>query len=169
MGETWGCVGAQCSGNFLESMKVILMRTPSDGGYGVSTGVSRGQARLLLERLGCIQLSCWPRGSHENLETTQADAKTKGCSLKTAIGAPWPKTIFTQLIEHREVELVLPRNPHPYVRVSLVWEGTLQASKRETWMPTQPQNLPPTIFTACNICQGKSGPEIVGVANQCLI
>jgi hypothetical protein len=41
-GWNWGALGGgmetYCSGKFLESMRVILVRTPSNGKYGVSSG-----------------------------------------------------------------------------------------------------------------------------------
>lgn len=39
------------------------------------------------------------------------------------------------------VVLVPTRSPHSYILVSLVREGTLQATEREMWTPSQPQNL----------------------------
>lgn len=44
--------------------------------------ISCFQARLPVSGLGCFQLSFCPMGSHWNLQTTQAVAKTKGCSLQ---------------------------------------------------------------------------------------
>ena len=52
----------------------------------VSPGLC-SQARLLVEGLSCIQLSCWPKGSYGNSQTIQADAKIEGCSLQTDSGS----------------------------------------------------------------------------------
>lgn len=81
-----GGVESQYSREFLESMKVILIRTPRKGGFGVSTGHLLQSDRQLVMEFGPIQSSCWPRGSSGNLQTTQADVKTKDCSLKTGSG-----------------------------------------------------------------------------------
>lgn len=42
--------------------------------------ISCSQARLPTVGQGFIQMKFWPRGSHGNPQTTQAVAKTKGCS-----------------------------------------------------------------------------------------
>lgn len=36
----------------------------------------------------------------------------------------------------------------------------------KTWIPTQPQNLTPTIYPTCMMFQGYAGTELVGVANR---
>ena len=56
--------------------------------------------------IGYIQLSCWPKGSHGNSQTTQAVVRTIGCSSQTDGKAPVLKITPTQLTEHGEVELV---------------------------------------------------------------
>lgn len=71
----------------------------------------------------------------------QADAKTKGCSPETDNRAPLPRTIPTQLTEHGETELVPTWSLLPCVLVTLVWEGSLKATKKETWTPNQLPNL----------------------------
>jgi hypothetical protein len=52
------------SGNFLESMKVILVRGPGNAEYRVPTSHLCSQARLPVVRAGHIQLSRWSRRSH---------------------------------------------------------------------------------------------------------
>lgn len=48
---------------FLNSLKVTLVRTTSDGGYGVLTGYGFcNQAWISVAGLGYIPLSCWPKG-----------------------------------------------------------------------------------------------------------
>ena len=37
------------------------------------------------------------------------------------------RLLLKQLTEHGETEVVLARSLHPYILVSLAWEGTLQA------------------------------------------
>lgn len=49
--------------------------------------IAFSQTRLPVEGLGCIQLKSRPKVSRGNSQTTQADAKTKGCFLKTGSGA----------------------------------------------------------------------------------
>ena len=41
-----------------------------------------------------------------------------------------------QLIEHEKVKLVSTWNLQSYILVSLLWKGTLQATKSETWTLT---------------------------------
>lgn len=53
-----------CGGNFLKSPKVMLMKSPNNGGYGVSRGLFFfHQARLPVGELDCILLRfrrrCW--------------------------------------------------------------------------------------------------------------
>lgn len=55
--------------------------------------------------LGCKQLSCWPRVSQENPQTTQAVDKTS-CFLKTDSMAPLLRITPIDPIEHREFHLV---------------------------------------------------------------
>ena len=64
------------------------------------------QARPLVDKLGCIQTSCWSRGFHQNPQTTNTTAKTEVFSLQTDNRAPLPRTITTQLIENGELMLV---------------------------------------------------------------
>lgn len=64
-------------------MKMVLMRISSWRGIQSLNWTSLLARQGFLEELGCTQLSCWPSGSHGNHQTTQADAKTKGCSLQS--------------------------------------------------------------------------------------
>jgi hypothetical protein len=64
------------------------------------------QAELPVAVLDCIQLSCWPRVFHGNLQTTQDDVRAEGCSLRNDNRTALLRTSSTQLIEHGEVELV---------------------------------------------------------------
>lgn len=63
-GHLGGGVKIYCSGNFLESMKVILIRARSNG----DTESQQSQAKLPAEGLGCIQLNCWSRSPMEILK-----------------------------------------------------------------------------------------------------
>lgn len=78
--------------------------------------------------LSCFQLSCWSKESHGNSPTTQAVTKTVDCSLQINSWVLFLSIAPTQLIEHGELTLGSTWNIHPYVLVSLVWEGTLQAT-----------------------------------------
>lgn len=50
------------------------------------------EASMSRTGLQSSELSCWPRGSHENLQTAQAIAKAKVCCLQTEIKAPLLRT-----------------------------------------------------------------------------
>lgn len=80
------------------------------------------------------------KGSHGVLQTSQADARTECHSWITDSEAPFPRTTFTQLVAHWQVELLPVWSLYPYVVVSLMWEGTLHITERETWISAQPQN-----------------------------
>jgi hypothetical protein len=68
--------------------------------------ISCHQMKLPVLGIGYIPLSCWPKGSHGNSQTTQAVVRTIGCSSQTDGKAPVLKITPTQLTEHGEVELV---------------------------------------------------------------
>lgn len=65
------------------------------------------------------------------LQTTQTVVNTIVCSPQTDKKTPLLKITPRQLFNHGEV----------YVLESWVWKVTLQDTKRETYTPTQPQNL----------------------------
>ena len=119
------------------------------------------QARLLMVGIGYIWLSCWVRGSPGYRQTTQTDSRTEDFSLKTDSRAPLLRTTSTQLTECSKIKLVPTWNLHLYVLVSLVWESTLWATERETWTLIQPHNPRPTICSACKMCWGHGGTELV--------
>lgn len=79
----------------------------------------------------------WSKGSHGNLQTTQAIAKAIDCSPQTDIKALFLKTP-TQFIERGEVKLLRAHSLHPYRPSQLVPEVTLHATKGEM------QNVNPT-------------------------
>ena len=54
-----------------------------------------------------------------------------GCFLQFDNGVPLLRTTPTQIIEYREIKLAPTWSLHPYILVSLAWEGALQATKRE--------------------------------------
>lgn len=58
--------------------------------------ISCHQARLPAAELSCFKMSCWPRRSRENPQTSQDVAKLKGCSLKTDGVAPLLRTTPTE-------------------------------------------------------------------------
>lgn len=91
--------------------------------------ISCSQARLLVIELGCIQLRM---ASHRKSKTVYPEAKTKSCSLKTNTGTPLLRTMSTKLVEHGNVKKMLTWSLHHYFLVSLVQEGILLATKRET-------------------------------------
>ena len=122
---------SQGSGTSLESVNGILMGILVVEGTESQLAMSHSQVRLPVVELECIQLSCGPRRCQSNSPKTQAAAKTKGGSLQTDSGTLLLRTIHTELIENGEVELVPTWSLHPYVLVSLIWGGTLRATKRE--------------------------------------
>jgi len=67
-----------------------------------------------------------------NPQTTQTVAETIDYSSQSNSKAPLLKTTPTQPIEHEEIELVSIQSLHFYVLASLVQQGTLSASKKET-------------------------------------
>lgn len=71
--RTWRTFGGWC-GNFLVSFWLILVRTPSKGGYGVSNVHLLYLSKASSGGTSLHYLSCWQRWSHEDLQTNQADA-----------------------------------------------------------------------------------------------
>lgn len=102
----------------------------------------------------------------EITKKTQTDSRTEGPSLKPGRVVLLLQTIPTQLIDYRDVKLVLPWSLYFYILVSLAQEGTLQGIERETWVPNQPQNPPLIICPSRCVCQAKGGIELVGELNQ---
>lgn len=97
-------------------------------------------------------------GSDEDPKTTQGDGRTEGLCLKTACHhcqEQLPRSSFNGERSNQWLHEVFA--PRPYVLVSLVGEGTLQATKRATWTPPQSQNLWPTICSARKMCWGNGG------------
>lgn len=136
-----------CYGNFLESMRGALVRTANNGGYRVWIVYLCSQTRLPLVVWGYIRLNFWLRGSLGDLQTTHADAEIESCFLKTDGRALLLNTTSTLLTECRKVELLPVRSVFSYLLVSLGQEGTLQATKIETWS----HNFQPTICPNCKI------------------
>jgi hypothetical protein len=120
--------------------------------------------------MGCIHLSYWPRNSPGNFLTTHTVVKTNVCSPQTASGSQcgeqYPHILCTWRIWPDASMLSLPL---PYVLVSLVWKGTIQATKRGLWKTTKPQNLWLTITPACKMYKGNGVTELVAISNKYLI
>lgn len=125
----------QNSENFLKSMKVVLKRIPSCRRYRVPTGHLFQPGKASRGELGCTQWSCWPSGSYGNNQTTQAVAKTK---VALSEGTARPNCRGQH--PHNSMNMV-ELESSSYVLVSLVQEGSLQATEREMCIPIQPQNL----------------------------
>lgn len=83
-----------------------------------------------------------------DLQTSQANVSPEGCSLKTNKESHWQGQHPHSSLKSKEVKLVAAWSFHPYILVSLLQKGTLQATERETWTPTQLQNYPPTTCSA---------------------
>lgn len=116
-----------------------------------------------------IWLICQPKNLHSDLQTTQAEATTDLALWQLTVEPQLQETTSSQLIKHREVELVGAWSPHPYIPISSEKEGTLKALKSEAWIPTQPQN--PHLQSVLPVrCAGNGGQELVGVqANENLV
>lgn len=84
-------------------------------------------------RTGLQSLTFWPRASHGNPKTTQADAN-KGLHSTNWQKAPLPKTTYAIHWTWRNWAGVC-MEPSPLHSSSSVQEGTLQAAERETWTP----------------------------------
>lgn len=108
-------------------MKVILMRSPSNRRYKIISCSQAGKASS--GRTEQHSVECWLRGSYGNPQTPQAVANRK------LITEPIAKD-STHTTEHGEVKLVPTWTLYPYVLVSLVQEGTLQATERNVDMDT---------------------------------
>lgn len=86
-------------------MKAILMRSLNKGGRESHLVISCHQTRLPVPGLACIQLCCWPRKSHENLQTTEAVANTMCYCMENHSRAPLLKITPIQHIGYREVNM----------------------------------------------------------------
>lgn len=140
-------------------MQVILLRTPSNEGYGIWT-IFCSQARLPMMGVGYNWSCCWLSRSYKDPQTIQADARIQVHSLKTDRRAPLLKT-STQLIEHREVKLVHAWSLHPY----FLDTGRKQKPRHQPNHKALPGLI---ICLAYKICCGNGGVEFVGAVNQCL-
>lgn len=74
-----------------------------------------------------------PSESHGNLQTTQTVARQKVAFCKLIAGSHCKGQHSTELTECGEIKLILKWTPQTHVLVSLVQEGTLRATERETW------------------------------------
>lgn len=120
----------QFSENFLEYLKVILMRTSSNGEYKASTGhlLQPGEASSGGTGLHSIELL-----ANGNSRTAQPVLKTKFCSLQTEHMNTSLRTTHTEITEHGEVKLMPTWN-------TLLCSCHLGIGG-ETWTPIQLQNL----------------------------
>jgi hypothetical protein len=72
----------------------------------LQSDISHHQMEFPVLGMGYIYSSCQPNRSHGNLQITQTMVKAIGCSSQNDSTALLLKTMLTQLIKHREVELV---------------------------------------------------------------
>lgn len=84
--------------NFMLSVTVILMRTPRNGEYRVSTGHLLESGESCSSRIRLYSIEFLVRVSHGNLQTIYVACKIKGCSLKTDSQPPLP--IITPMHTH---------------------------------------------------------------------
>ena len=81
------------------------MELPNNGETEPQLDISYQQIKLPVPGMGYISSSCWPKGFHENPQTTQSIDKAIGCSPETYGKDPLLKTP-AQLSDHRENELM---------------------------------------------------------------
>lgn len=106
------------------------MRSPNDGVHRISVDCLLLLNEASSSRIGLHSIELLVKGVPWESSTTPAVAKAKGHPLQIDGNAPSLGTTPTLLIEGK-VELVSTRSLHPCILVSLVWEGTQQATKRE--------------------------------------
>lgn len=105
-------------------------------------------------------MSFWPKRSYGSLQTTQALAKTIGCSPQTDSETPLLKTTSSQLIEHGEDRPVPTYSFHPV------------CTRRHSachWRRNQTSQKTLTYNSACKICWCSGGTALVGATGHCLI
>lgn len=91
--------------------------------------ISCQQTSHPVPRQGCSQLSFWPKWFLGNLYTILAGVKKMDCSLQTDSRASLLGTTLTQFIEYEEADMESILSLYSCILVSLVWGGTLQATK----------------------------------------
>lgn len=126
----WGHLGYgnQKRWNLSGSMSMRLMRPLSNGGYAISIGHLLQPVKSSSGGIGLLSVELLAKGYHgDPKQPNKAGTRTKGCSLRTGNGAP----LLRISIECGEVNLVSARRIYPHALVSLLWEGTLQDTKRE--------------------------------------
>lgn len=136
-----GGIEISCSQNFLKYMKTILMKSPNNEGYRVPTVYFLSPNEASNSKTGLHWLELLVKG------VSWISPNNAGCCQDNRLlsanwyqGPLW-KTIPKHLSEHREFKLVPIENLHSYVLVSSVKKGILQATKREMYTPTHPQNF----------------------------
>ena len=71
------------------------MKSPHNRGDGAPADHLLSINKVSSTGTGHIQLSCWPKGSHGNLQTTRAIATKVGCSPEMDSKAPLLRTTPT--------------------------------------------------------------------------
>lgn len=95
-------------------------------GFKVSQhAIFHSQARLLLEELSYIQISCWSRGAHRNPSENKLLLRQRVAFSNVTLG-PISKN-NTQLIEHEGVEMVPTWKLHTCLCFSLFGAGKYSA------------------------------------------
>lgn len=147
------------------------MQNPSKGSGNIEPqmAISCQHLKLPVKELSWFNRVVGQKGIMENFKLSRLFLRR---SWLFSINWPWGRllrTVPTQFIENGDTELVRTWSLQPYILVSLVWEGTMLATKGVTWTQTQPQNLWPKIYLAWKICQCSGGTELEVIAKQCLI
>ena len=132
----------QYSGNFLECLKATIMKTPSNASITVSDSQLLSPGKASSNWLGCIQLSCWLKGSYRKFQRTHDSATTDSRdSLR--------RTIPHNSLTMEKLDWYLHGAFTPVFQS--LWCGkvlSLQASKRETQTPTKPLTYNQSVLPA---------------------
>jgi hypothetical protein len=110
--------------------------------------ISYHQIKLPVSGMSYImQLSCWPRWSHKNSQTTQAVIKAINCTLQTDHKAPLLKTTPMQLIKHGDIVLLSTQSLHLYLLTNAHGSSRYSACYQRTKKSANPDTNP-LIYTA---------------------
>lgn len=91
------------------------MTFPNNVGDRVPTGRLLSLKEAYNTGIELYATELWPKGSHDNLLTSQAGAKTIGCSPISDSKIPLLKTTFTQLVGYGEVYSMPTQNTPVYI------------------------------------------------------
>ena len=83
--------------------------------------------------MGYTLLRHWPRGSHGTPQTLQAIEKAIGCALKPVDNKALLMKILADIIEHRDIELVINNKFYPTDSVHVTgWHSAIRGQRKLT-------------------------------------